>query len=107
MRTQSLERRKLVEKLRIALPLKARARAPLIERLRGTVSIDAARSDLPVTNIFDAGGGIGLMCQLDLTQVCPQAPHLVVPLAHLAFACKYGLDRQLPRYRTRVARAHP
>jgi hypothetical protein len=107
MSSLSLERQKLVEQLRFALPLKARARAPLIERLRGAISLDAARSNLPVTNIFDAGEGIGLMCQLDLTQYCPEAPRLVVPLEHLALDRRYGLDRKSQRYRRRVARACP
>ena len=40
----SLNRQKLVEQLRFALPLTARARSPLIERLRKTISRDAARS---------------------------------------------------------------
>ena len=74
MNCLSFDRQKLVEQLRFALPLKARARPPLIERLRKTISCDAARSNLPVTNIFDAGESLGLMCQLDLTQYCPQTP---------------------------------
>ncbi len=103
----SLSRQKLVEQLRFALPLKARARPPLIERLRKTISCDAARSNLPVTNIFDAGENLGLMCELDLTRYRPQAPYLVVPLAHLALDRRYGLDRKFQRYRRRAARAAP
>jgi hypothetical protein len=103
MNCLSLDRQKLIEELRFALPLKARARPPLIERLRGTLSPDAARSVLPVTNVFDAGENLGLMCQLDLTQYCPQAPHLVVPLAHLALDRRYGLNQKSQHYRRRAA----
>ena len=66
MNCLSSDRHKLLEKLRFALPLQARARSPLIERLRRTISQDAARSNLPVTNVFDAGETLGLVCQLDL-----------------------------------------
>ncbi len=107
MNCLSLDKQKLVEQLRFALPLTARARPPLIERLRKTISRDAAGSNLPVTNVFDAGERLGLMCQLDLTQYCPQAPYLVVPLEHLALDRRYGLNRKSQRYRTRVARASP
>ena len=109
MNCLSLDRQKLVEQLRFALPLRARARArpPLIERLRRTISHDAARSNLPVMNVFDAGESLGLMCQLDLTQYCPHAPYLVVPLKHLALDRGYGLDRKPQHYRRRSARASP
>ena len=107
MHCRSSNKQKLIEELRFALPLKARARPPLIERLRKTISRDAARSNLPVTNVFDAGENLGLMCQLDLTQYCPQAPHLVVPFEHLALDRRYGLDRKSQRYRRRGARAAP
>ena len=107
MHCLSSNKRKLIEELRFALPLKARARPPLIERLRKTISRDAARSNLPVTNVFDAGETLGLMCQLDLTQYCPQAPHLVVPFEHLALDRGYGLGRKSQRYRRRGARAAP
>ncbi|MGO9773531.1 MAG: hypothetical protein ACLPSW_29110 [Roseiarcus sp.] len=107
MNCRSCDRQKLIEQLRFALPLKARARPPLIERLRKSVSCDAARSNLPVTNVFDVGEGLGLMCQLDLTQYCPRTPYLVVPLEHLALDRRYGLDRKPQHYRRRVARAAP
>ena len=107
MNRLSLERQKLVEQLRFALPLKARARPPLIERLRKSVSRDAARSNLPVMSIFDAGENLGLMCQLDLTQYCSRTPYLVVPLEHLALDRGYGLDRKPLRYRRRVASSTP
>jgi hypothetical protein len=103
----SLEKQKLVEQLRFALPLKARARPPLIERLRKSISQDAARSNLPVTNIFDAGESLGLMCQLDLTQYSAQTPYLVVPFEHLALDRLYGLDRKFQRYRTRGVHLSP
>ncbi len=107
MNCLSSNKQKLVEQLRFALPLRARARPPLIERLRGTISLDAARSNLPVTNVFDAGESLGLVCQLDLTQYCPQAPHLVVPLEHLAIDRKYGINRKPQHYRRLAARAAP
>ncbi|MGA8171492.1 MAG: hypothetical protein WB816_11790 [Methylocystis sp.] len=103
----TLDRQRLVEQLRFALPLTARARPPLIERLGKTISRDAARSNLPVTNVFDAGESLGLMCQLDLSQYCPQAPRLVVPLELLALDRRYGLDRKIQRYRRRATGACP
>jgi len=105
MSFSSLERLKLFEQLRFALPLKARARPPLIERLRRSGYCEAARSSLPVTNIFDAGENFGLMCELDLTQYCPQARFLVVSLDHLALDRRFALDRQSQRRRRRLARA--
>jgi hypothetical protein len=99
----SLNKQKLVEQLRFALPLTARARSPLIDRLRKIISRDAARSNLLVTSVFDAGENLGLMCQLDLTQHGAQAPHLVVPLEHLALDRRYGLDRKRQRHRRRFA----
>ena len=107
MKRLSLDRQKLVEQLRLALPLKARARPLLIGRLRKSVSCDAARSNLPVTNVFDAGEGLGLMCQLDLTQYNTQTPYLVVPLELLALDRGYGLDRKSQNYRRRVAYPSP
>jgi hypothetical protein len=107
MTRRSLERLKLVEQLRFALPLRARARPPLIARLRRTISQDAARSNLPVTNIFDAGESLGLMCQLDLTQYSPRTPYFVVPFEHLALDRGYGLDRKSQHYRRRAAHASP
>ncbi len=102
----SLDRQKLVGDLQFALPLKARARPPLIERLRKTISRDVARLNLSVMDVFDAGESLGLKCQLDLTQYCPPAPQLVEPLAHLALESKYGLDRNSQRHQRRVA-SHP
>ena len=105
MSSLSLEGQKLFEQLRFALPLKARARPPLIERLRKSGHCEAARSSLSVTNIFDAGEKFGLMCELDLTQYCPRAPFLVVSLDHLALDCRFALDRKSRRHRRRVPRA--
>ena len=39
MNCLSSNKQKLIEQLRFALPLKARARPPLIERLRKTISL--------------------------------------------------------------------
>jgi hypothetical protein len=107
MNCLSPDRKKLVEQLRFALPLRARARPPLIERLRKSVSHDAARSNLPVTNIFDAGERLGLMCQLDLTQYNSQTPYLGVPLKHLALDRRYGLAGKAQNFRRRAAHASP
>ncbi len=102
MNCLSFDKQKLIEQLRFALPLKARARPPLIERLRKTISHEAARSNLPVTNVFDAGESLGLMCELDLTQYNSQAAYLVVPLEHLALDRTYGLVRKSQHYRRRL-----
>ena len=104
MPLSSLERMKLFEQLRFATPLKARARPPLIKRLQKSGCCEAARSNLLVTNVFDAGQNLGLMCELDLTQYCPRAPFLIVSLDHLALDGRFALDRKSRRHRRRVAR---
>ena len=102
--SSSLEKQKLFEQLRFATPLKARARLPLIKRLQKSGCCEAARSNLLVTNVFDAGQNLGLLCELDLTEFFPHAPFLVVSLDHLALDGRFALDRKSRRHRRRLAR---
>jgi len=98
-----LARWKRIEQLRLALPLRARAEPPLIERLQKSRCREAARSNLLVTNVFDGGRDLGLMCELDLTQYSPCAPLLVAPLAHRALDRRYGRGQKPQRHRRRAA----
>ncbi len=90
----SPDREMLIDRLRQSLPLAARARQQLVERLSAILSPDAARSNLLVTDLYDAGEEHGVLCQLDLSRHGAKISYLVVPFDQVAFDRRYRLDRK-------------
>jgi len=91
----------LLERLRWSLPLSVRARQRLVERLSAFLPLEAARSSLLVTDVYDAGEELGLLCQLDLTRHGAKVSYLVVPFEHVAVDRRYGVGRKPQRDRKR------
>jgi len=98
----SPDRRMLIERLRWSLPLSVRARRQLVERLSAILSPDAARSSLLVTDLYDAGGEHGVLCQLDLSRHGAKISYLVVPFDQVALDRRYGLDSKPRRSHQRL-----
>ena len=97
----SPDREMLIERLRRSLPLSARARQRLVKRLSAFLSLEVARSSLLVTDVYDAGEELGLLCQLDFTRHGAKVSYLVVPLEHVALDHRYGVGRKPQRDRKR------
>ena len=97
------KRRELTERLRLALPLSGRARQQLLERLSEIISPEAARSNLLITDVYDAGEEHGLLCQLDLTRYDAKVSYLVVPFDQLAIDPRYDFSEKPHRQGKRVA----
>ncbi len=94
MKQGSGERRVLIDRLRLNLPLSVRPRQRLIERLSAFLPLEAMRSSLLVTSVYDAGDELGVLCQLDLTPHRANVSHLVVPLDQIALDRRFRLDQK-------------
>lgn len=91
----------LAPRLRRHLPLRAHVGPLLGSKLR---RYGRAGGAVVVTNVYDAGHEFGLMCQLDLSDICGDAPALVVPIAQLVFDRACPISRELTDYRRRCRR---
>ena len=98
----SPDREMLIDRLRRNLPLAARARQQLVARLSAILSPDAARSNLLVTNLYDAGEEHGVLCQLDLSRHGAKISYLVVPFDEVAFDRRYRLHRNATQRHQRL-----
>ena len=96
----SRQRQELVQRLRLALPLPAHPRPPLISSLR-RIAPDAARARLTVTGVYDVCDETELMCLLDLKGYSSKSPWLVVPLKHLALGRGNAVFREIDLYHKR------
>jgi len=94
--------RLLIDRLRSSMPLLARARQKLVERLGAFLPPGAARGNLLVTDLYDVGEEHGLLCQLDLSRHGAKVAYLVVPFEQLALDRRYGVGRRPQRDRKRV-----
>jgi hypothetical protein len=98
MRDSSPETHRLLEVLRRNLPLVAyprRAGAPLQK-----VTKNMRRSDrCLVTNVFDAGSGLGLMCQVAIEESGANYALIVTPITDLSFERRHPIARIIANYR--------
>lgn len=100
------DRRVLIERLRRSLPLSARARQRLVERLSAFLPREVARSSLLVTDVYDAGEELGVVCQLDLTRHRAKVSRLVVPFDQIALDRRFCLDQKPQRHRQLLQALH-
>ena len=103
MKRRRSDRKIQIATLRLYLPLSARPRRRLVERLSAFLAPEAARADLLVTDLYDAGEEHGLLCQLDLSRHGAEISYLVVPFDQVAFDRRYGLDPKPRRYHERLS----
>jgi hypothetical protein len=103
MRQAACNMQEFVHRLRSATPLTARARPSLADHLRRSVP-QAARAPLTVSDIYDGGAELGLLCLLDLRKHGDGAPCLVVPLGDLAFDRRHPLAHEIALLQKRRTR---
>jgi hypothetical protein len=87
--------RRLLEALRLCLPLLAHPRGRSLAAAMG-----AARRGCRVTNVFDAGERYGLMCQVEVGE-SGDPSILVTSLAELSFDRRHPIARDVADYRRR------
>lgn len=90
MRDRRYDARRLFALLQRHLPLSVRAAAPLVASLPAASSTS---SRCVVTQVFDAGDRLGLMCRLEFDDETRRSTVVVASLTQLNF------DRKLPLYR--------
>jgi len=97
------KQRRLVQRLRRALPLPAYPRPALLAFLRTHRAIGGCAPRLILTDVFDAGGAGGIMCRFAIADV--DASRFVAPLDQLALDRRRPVAREAAAYRRQSPRA--
>jgi len=99
---RAADARRLMDALRRCLPLMANPRGrSLTASIAGARRRDSDRR-CRVANVFDAGDGFGLMCQIEVGDAAASAI-FVTPIAELAFDRRHPIARAVADYRRRRA----
>lgn len=95
------QEKKLVHRLQRALPLSAHGKPALMAFLRVRVTIERSSPRLTVTNVFDAGGDRGLMCQFVVHCSEERSRVFVAPITQLAFDRRHLISQEVVAYSKR------
>lgn len=102
MRQSRRDIHRLIVLLQRHLPLSARAAAPLVASVRAAASNATFSSRCSVTQIYDAGDQLGLMCQLQFKDKGIEPSVFVASIMKLSFDRKSPVWRDIAAYqRTR------
>jgi hypothetical protein len=94
-----IDSRRLLEALRRNLPLAALPRkASAQTSLQRAAPTALSHRSCLVTDVFDAGDGLGLMCQLQIREG-GRSSFLVTPITELAFDRSHPISRDVAKYR--------
>jgi hypothetical protein len=97
------KQRRLVQRLRRALPLSAYPRPALLAFLKTHRAMGGCAPRLIVTDVFDAGGAGGLMCRFAIADV--DTSSFVAPLDQLALDRRRPVAREAAAHRRQTSRA--
>lgn len=101
MHHANLRDKRMITRLRQALPLTAHARPSLLAALRRrTRSCDIALR-LTVTGVFDLGSGRGVMCQFTVHPATTQDKLFVASIDQLAFDRRHPIYKEIEAWNSR------
>jgi hypothetical protein len=100
MRDSNPEIHRLLEVLRRNLPLVAYPRKKgAMASLRSVTQCKGHSDRYLVTNVFDAGADLGLMCQIAIDKSGTCYASIVTPIADLSFERRHPITRVIANYR--------